>query len=30
MYYNLCRTYRGPDGPRKEKEAYKTPKAVIK
>ena len=29
MYYTLCRVYRDPDGPRKEKEASKPPKGVM-
>ena len=30
MYYTLCRSYRDPDGPGKEKEASKTSKAVMR
>ena len=29
MYYTLCRTYRDPDGARKEKEASEPPNGVI-
>ena len=29
MYQTLCRIYKDPDGPRKEKEASEPPKGVI-
>ena len=29
MYYTLCRVYRDPDGPRKEKESSKPSKGVM-
>ena len=29
MYYTLCRSYRGPDGTSKEKEAYTPSKPVM-
>ena len=30
MYYNLCRTYIGPNKPIKEKEAFRPSKAVMR